>query len=267
MSQTPPAPRRGRHATIAPGWTERQLLQAARGGDEDAFGRLFEPFRRRLYGHCFRMLGSRQDAEDAMQEVMLRTWRSLSTFEGRASLGSWLYRIATNVCLSALKQRRQALGPADPAQTLGYECLQADGERLGKPQPMTPALESEYEQRETASVALSATLLHLPANQRAVLLLRDVLGFSARETAATLATTTVSVNSALQRARAKLDDAFANDALEDSPRAPAGAGVDDAVEGFVGALGRGDVDSLVGIASDTTLGTERSWTYSAVPAY
>jgi RNA polymerase sigma-70 factor (ECF subfamily) len=254
-------------AAIAPGWTERQLLEAARSGDEDAFGRLFEPFRRRLYAHCFRMLGSRHDAEDAMQEVMLRTWRSLSTFEGRAALGSWLYRIATNVCLSALKQRPTALPLADHGQTLDCERLQAHGEPFEALAPMSPALESDYEQRESAAVALSATLLHLPAIQRAVLLLRDVLGFSARETAATLSTTTASVNSALQRARANLDGAFASDALKDAPRAPDGAGVDDAVEGFVGALGRGDVASMVAVAADTTLGTKRSWAYSVVPAY
>src|SRR5919197_1280615 len=157
---------------------EAALLETARAGDENAFARLIEPYRGQLHAHCYRMLGSVHDAEDALQEVLLRAWRGLGRFEGRSSLRSWLYTIATNTSLNLIA-RRPARGLPD-----GYA-----------------APEARYEQREAVELAFIAALQHLSANQRAVLILREVLGFSAKEAAEVLDTTVASVNSALQRAR------------------------------------------------------------------
>jgi RNA polymerase sigma-70 factor, ECF subfamily len=187
---------------------ERTLVEAAGQGNEDAFARLVDPHRGELYAHCIRMLGSPHDAEDAMQDAMLRAWRALGTYQGRASLRSWLYRIATNVCLDAIHKRPKAPPQAEtPASS--------------------PAVETQYEHRETAVVALGVALNHLSARQRAVLILRDVLGFSARDTASSLDTSIAAVNSALQRARANLQGASRE--LADRHR-------QHAAEGFVDAL-------------------------------
>jgi RNA polymerase sigma-70 factor (ECF subfamily) len=215
------------------------LLEAARRGEEDAFRRLVEPHRVQLHRHCQRMLGSAQDADDAMQEVMLRAWRSLPSFQGRASLRSWLYKIATNACLSAIERRPSGVVPID------YEA------------PADPHDEADNGYEDTAA-ALEVALGRLPSSQRAALLLREVLGYSAGEIASVLGTSTASVNSALQRARAKLDSA------KDPAEEPC---VQDAVDGFVGAMRRADIDSLVGIAAGPMLAAGRSWTYSPVPAY
>ena len=196
---------------------ERELLEAARGGDEDAFGRLVEPHRGELHAHCYRMLGSVHDAEDALQEALLRAWRGLPRFEGRSSLRSWLYTIATNTCLNAIEQRPKRVLPvdygpaADPHDGPGEPLVESvwvepyPDETLGLEDGYA-APEARYEQRESVELAFIAALQHLPANQRAVLILREVLGFSAREVAETLETTTASVNSALQRARAAVDE-------------------------------------------------------------
>jgi RNA polymerase sigma-70 factor, ECF subfamily len=240
---------------------ERPLLEAARRGHEEAFRELVDPLRGQLYAHCYRMLGSAHDAEDAMQDAMLRAWRALPAFEGRAPIRSWLYKIATNACLTALEQRPKRVLPidyepgADPHD-------QPPIELQGESNP-----EAEYEKQEAATLALTVTLHHLPANQRAALILRDVLGFPAREAASTLGTSVASVNSALQRARAKVVDCIEQDGRPESPRSVGNRQLHDAVEGFVGALARGDVDTLIGIAADTTLSAERSWTYSPLPAY
>ena len=228
------------------------LLEAARGGDEAAFHALVAPHCGPLYSHCHRMLACPHDAEDALQETMLRAWRALPKFEGRSAFGSWLYRIASNVCLTALEQRPKRGGfLEDELGEDAHDHLSIDAD----PNPTAAG----YEQQEAATHALAATLHHLPANQRAALLLRDVLGFPAREAASALGTSVASLNSALQRARGNL--------AEGIRPARAGIGLDDAVEGFVGALARGDVETLVGIAADTTLSAERSWSYSPLPAY
>ena len=180
--------------------SERELLQAARRGDDDAFGRLAGPYRRQLYAHCYRMLGSAADAEDALQETLVRAWRGLPRFEGRSSVRSWLYKIATNACLRAIERRpRRVLpvdygpaadphdGPAEPVTEAVWLEPYPDA-RLGLGSgPASP--EARYEQREGVELAFIAALQHLPARQRAVLILRDVLGFSARETATALETT------------------------------------------------------------------------------
>ena len=197
---------------------ERELLEAARGGDEDAFGRLLEPYRGELHAHCYRMLGSVHDAEDALQEASLRAWRGLPRFEGRSSLRSWLYTIATNTCLNAIARRPKRVLPldygpaADPhAAPPGEPVIESvwvepyPDERLGVEDGLASP-EARYEQRESVELAFIAALQHLPATQRAVLILREVLGFSAREVADSLETTPASVNSALQRARKTVDE-------------------------------------------------------------
>jgi RNA polymerase sigma-70 factor (ECF subfamily) len=170
---------------------ERRLLEAARAGDEDAFARLVEPHRRALHAHCYRMLGSVTDAEDALQETLLRAWGGLASFEGRSSLRSWLYAIATNACLRAIERRPKRVLPidyapaADPHDGLGEPLIESvwvepyPDERLGLEDGLAGP-EARYEQRESVELAFIAALQHLPARQRAVLILRDVLGFSAR---------------------------------------------------------------------------------------
>jgi RNA polymerase sigma-70 factor (ECF subfamily) len=182
----------------------------------DEFMRSTEQFRRELLAHCYRMLGSADEAEDAVQETYLRAWRSYDTFEGRSSVRSWLYRIATNACLTALDQRgRRALpsglgGPADdpdappaPAQpSIGW--LEPVPDALVTPESEDPAV--IVAARQWLRLALIASLQYLPARQRAVLLLREVLGFPAAEVASMLGTSTTAVKSTLQRARARLDE-------------------------------------------------------------
>src|SRR4051812_7017842 len=193
------------------------LLGAARSGDEDAFARLIAPYRGELHAHCYRMLASVHDAEDALQEAMLRAWRGLPRFEGRSSLRSWLYTIATNTCLNAIERRPKRVlpidyGPAtDPHTGPGEPLVESvwiepyPDENLGLEDGLAGP-DARYEQREAIELAFIAALQHLPANQRAVLILREVLGFSAREVAETLDTTVASANSALQRARAAVDE-------------------------------------------------------------
>jgi RNA polymerase sigma-70 factor, ECF subfamily len=227
--------------------TELGLIGAACRGDEAAFRALVAPHHAPLYAHCDRMLGSAHDAEDAMQEVMLRAWRALPTFERRSSLRSWLYRIATNACLTVLEKRpKQALLEDEHAP----ERASCDGE-------LNPT-EAHYERREAAALALAVTLQHLPAKQRAALILRDVLGFRASEAALTLGTSVASLNSALQRARGIV---LADVGSSGDER------LDDAVESCLRALARGDVETLLGIAADTMPAADRSWTYSPLAAY
>jgi RNA polymerase sigma-70 factor, ECF subfamily len=209
---------------------ERELLTAARRGDEDAFRHLVEPRRPELHAHCYRMLGSVHDAEDALQESMLRAWRGLSGFEGRSSLRSWLYRIATNTSLNVIEKRPKRVlpidyGPAtDPHDGPGRPVVESvwvepyPDERLGLEDGFA-APEARYEQREAVELAFIAALQHLPATQRAVLILREVLGFSAREVAETLETTTASVNSALQRARKAVDERLPEQSQQATMRA------------------------------------------------
>jgi RNA polymerase sigma-70 factor, ECF subfamily len=190
------------------------MVMTDRSGE---FVRNTEPFRRELLAHCYRMLGSADEAEDLVQETYLRAWRSYESFEGRSSLRVWLYRIATNVCLTALERRgRRALpsglgGPAsDPDAPAGpaepdLAWLDPISDALVTPESADPA--TIVTVRESLRLALIASLQYLPARQRAVLLLREVLGFPAAEVAAMLGTSTTAVKSTLQRARARLEEA------------------------------------------------------------
>src|ERR671930_1953626 len=193
------------------------LPAAARRGDEDAYARLLAPYRSELHAHCYRMLGSVHDAEDALQDASLRAWRGLSGFAGRSSLRSWLYKIATNACLDLIARRPKRVLPmdygprSDPHEGLAEPVVESVwiepypdetfeiGDRYLGP-------EARYELRESIELAFVAALQHLPARQRAVLILREVLGYSAQEVADLLETTVASVNSALQRARAAVDE-------------------------------------------------------------
>jgi RNA polymerase sigma-70 factor, ECF subfamily len=231
------------------------LLAAARGGDEDAFARLVEPHRRDLHAHCYRMLGSLQDAEDALQDALLRAWRGLGRFEGRASLRTWLHRIATNACLDLAKRRPKRVLPID----YGPPSDPHDG-------PGEPLLESVwvepypdehvgYEQRESVELAFVAALQHLPASHRAVLILREVLGFSAREVAESLETSVASVNSALQRARKAVDERLPAQSQQATVRALGDQRLEELVHAYVDAWERGDVEAVAAMLADDAVVT------------
>lgn len=176
---------------------ERELLTAAQGGDETAYRNLLEPYRGELHAHCYRMLGSVHDAEDALQDASLRAWRGLGKFEGRSSLRSWLYTIATNTCLNQIPRRPKRVLPidygpaADPHGGPGEPVVESvwvepyPDETLGLEDGLA-APEARYEQRESVELPFIAALQLLPPNQRAVLILREVLGFSAQEVADSL---------------------------------------------------------------------------------
>jgi RNA polymerase sigma-70 factor (ECF subfamily) len=179
--------------------TEPALIAAAGAGDEAAFRDLAEQYRRELHVHCYRMLGSVHDAEDALQETLLRAWRHLSSFEGRSSFRAWLYRIATNVCLASLDKGSVSPGE-EPAALTPYPDRWLDELPSDAAEPG-----ARYDLHESVQLALLAAIQALPPRQRAALLLRDVLGFSAKEVAELLDVSSTSVHSALRRARATLE--------------------------------------------------------------
>jgi len=230
-----------------------RTLEAARDGDEAAFRELLEPHRRELHAHCYRMLGSVHDADDALQDASLRAWRGLSRFEGRSSLRSWLYTIATNTCLTHIERR--------PQRTLPVEYGPATDPHLGPGEPLIesvwiepyPDAALEVEQREGVELAFIVALQNLPATQRAVLILREVLGYSAKETAATLETTVASVNSALQRARATVEERLPERSQQETLRALGDEQLSELVDSYVDAWERGDVKAVVELlAEDAT---------------
>ena len=223
--------------------TEQELLAAACAGDQDAFRRLVEPPRAALQAHCYRMLGSVHDAEDALQDALLRAWRGLCAFDGRSALLPWLYRITTNACLDALARRRRRVLPVDYGALA--ELRATDALADGKAAPA-----ARYEQREAVELAVAAALQHLPPRQRAVLILREVLGFSAREAAASLGTTVASVNSALQRARQVVNDPLSAENEQRAHRSLGGKRERAVAQRFVDAFERADVDAIVALATD-----------------
>jgi RNA polymerase sigma-70 factor (ECF subfamily) len=236
--------------------SDRELLDSARAGDEGAYDRLIEPHRGELRAHCYRMLGSAHDAEDAVQEALLRAWRGLPRFEGRSSLRSWLYTIATNVCLKAIERRPKLVLPidygpsADPHDGPGEPIVESvwvepyPDEHLALDAALAGP-EARYEQRESVELAFIAALQHLPARQRAVLILRDVLGFSAREVANALQATPASIDSALQRAHKTVDDRLPAQSQQATLRALGDERVRELVDEFVAAWERADVDAVV----------------------
>jgi RNA polymerase sigma-70 factor (TIGR02960 family) len=226
------------------------VLARAQAGDSDAFRSLTDPYRRELHVHCYRILGSFQDAEDVLQETLLSAWQALERFDGR-SLRAWLYRIATNRCLNYLRdtsRRPKVTTVIDPGSPFD------DAARSGEPwwlEPYPAALiddvepgpEARYDRRESIALSFVAGLQHLPTHQRAALVLRDVLGFSAAEVADMLESTPASINSALQRARAGFHPSGGPDGVT-LPRSPHEAEV---VDRFVDAIQRGDLDAVVAI--------------------
>jgi RNA polymerase sigma-70 factor (ECF subfamily) len=238
--------------------SEAQLLEAARNGDQDTFSQLVALHRPALQAHCYRMLGSVQDAEDALQETLLNAWRALPRFQGRSSLKSWLYTIATNACLKSIERRPKRVLPIDYGPAADPHAPRAqplvESVWLG-PYPGTGAeLEDElaspvarYEQRESIELAFIAALQQIPAKQRAVLILRDVLGFSAKETAATLEMTPAAVDTALRRAHTTVDARLPARSQRATLQALGDRRVRELVDGFVDAWQRGDVDAVVAL--------------------
>jgi RNA polymerase sigma-70 factor (TIGR02960 family) len=236
------------------------LTTRARAGDVDAFRALTEPHRRELLVHCYRMLGSFQDAEDALQDTLLAAWRGLGGFGGRASMRTWLYRIATNRCLNALRSagRRPAkewdipeVEPPEPTRFGEVVWLQPFPDAFLDgviDVPLGP--EARYEQTEAVSLAFVTALQLLPPRQLATLILRDVLGFRAKEVADMLDSTVGSVNSALKRARAGLRRRLPPTGEREPPPAPDSPAEQALAAKFVRAYGSGDLDTLVALLTD-----------------
>src|SRR3954447_10236738 len=232
-------------------WSEMpDPLEAARRGDEGAFAALVAPYRGELHAHCYRMLGSLHDAEDSLQDALLRAWRGMPRFDGRSSLRSWLYRIATNTRLALLGRRPKRVLPLD----YGPPGDPHDG--AGMPLAETVWIEAYpddqlgLEQRESVELAFTAALQHLPANQRAVLIMREVLGFSAQEVSESLETTVASVNSALQRARTTVDERLPERSQLQTLRELGDERVTQVVASYIDAMDRGDIPAVVGMLAD-----------------
>jgi len=258
-------------STLSP--QEEALIAAARRGDGDAYRRLVEPRHAELHAHCYRMLGSVHDAEDALQEALLRAWRGLPRFEGRSSVRSWLYRIATNTCLDSLARGPKRVLPidygpgADPHDGPGGPLSESvwiepyADERLGVPDGLAGP-DARYEQRESVELAFIAALQHLPALQRAVLVLRQVLGFSAIEVADALDTSVPAVNSAMQRARKAVDDKLPERSQQATLRALGDARLTELVSSYMDAMQRGDVDAVVSLLTE-----DATWSMPPLPGW
>jgi RNA polymerase sigma-70 factor, ECF subfamily len=250
---------------------EDPVLARAREGDDAAFARLVEPLRRELHAHCYRMLGSAHDADDALQDALVRAWRGLARFEGRSSLRSWLYTVATRTCLDTAAGRGKRalpvdLGPASPRVVVGDAPL-TEVAWLG-PYPDAglaagpAAPEARVEQREAVELAFVAALQHLPGNQRAALVLFEVLGFSAAEIAGMMDTSVASVNSALQRARRIVSEKVPPRSQQQTLRALDDARVRRVVADFSDALERGDAEALVALLTEDV-----TWAMPPLPAW
>lgn len=237
------------------------MLTAAREGDEQAFSTLVDAHRGALLAHSYRMLGSFQDAEDAVQETMVRAWRGLSAFEGRSSLRSWLYSVATNCCLRLIEKRPQRIAPgeygspSDPAGELAEPStelfwVETFPDALLEKSTDLASPDVRFEQSESIEIAFVAALQHLPAMQRASLILRDVLGFSADEVATSLDTSTASVNSALQRARKTVDERLPERSQLATLREIGDDEVRRMVGEFIDAWHRSDIDGVMSMLSD-----------------
>jgi RNA polymerase sigma-70 factor, ECF subfamily len=255
--------------TAAPS-TGNADLDRARAGDDAAFTRLVEPLRRELHAHCYRMLGSTHDADDALQDALLRAWRALPRFEGRSSLRTWLYTVATRTCLDVFEVRSKRALPVDLGPSSDHALLDdaplTEIAWLG-PYPdaglgAAPSPAARYEQREAVELAFVAALQHLPGNQRAALLLFEVLGFSAAEIAAVMDTTVASVNSALQRARRIVEEKIPSATQQQTLRRIGDKRLQEIVAEYTSALERGDADTLVALLSEDV-----TWSMPPLPGW
>lgn len=226
-------------------------VDRARGGDEGAFGRLVEPYRNELHAHCYRMLGSLHDAEDATQEVLLRAWRGVGGFAGRSSFRTWLHTIATNSCLRMIERRPRRVLPVGLDHDLPsteWAWLQPYPDERLDATPANP--QARYDHRESIELAFVAAVQHLPASQRAALMLRDVLGFSAKETANALETTVAAANSALQRARKTVAEHTPARSQQAAVRDLDDAKVRELVRRYIKAWENRDVAAIVGMLTE-----------------
>ncbi|TME33622.1 MAG: sigma-70 family RNA polymerase sigma factor [Chloroflexi bacterium] len=253
------------HASQPTALTEDAVVNTVRAGDAVAFTALVERYRDQLQVHCYRMLGSFDDSEDLVQETLLRAWRSRATFEGRSLLRTWLYRIATNACLNALERAPRRVLPQDVVQPVSAttDTSEARAEppyapevpwlqpypdsRLEPPAPSETEPEASVVSRETIELAFLAALQHLPPRQRAILILRDVLDWSARETASLLETSVTSVNSAHQRARATMRRMQPPGRADDTPPAAPTDQERVMLQTFMDAWERADADRLTAL--------------------
>ena len=236
------------------------LLTRAQAGDGDAFARLVEPFRRELQVHCYRMLGSVQDAEDALQDTLLSAWQGLAAFEGRSSIRTWLYRVATSRCLDALRSARRrpvaspppaGLQPPEPTRLGHLLWLEPYPDAMLEGLPdSAPGPEARYEAMEAISLAFITALQLLPPRQRAAIVLRDVLGFPASEAARVLGTTEESVTSALKRARATLERHQRSSGPREPAPPPNSAAERQLVEGLTKAFEAADVAGIVAFLTE-----------------
>lgn len=243
----------------APGTGEEQAVAVAvRAGGASAFSSLTERHRRELLVHCYRMVGNLEDAEDLVQETLLRAWRNRSGFEGRSTLRAWLYRIATNACLDAIKRSRRRVRVADVRPTADRSpsfdevpWLQPFPDQLlGDTVPGGSEPEAEVVAKETIELAFLAAIQHLPPRPRGALILRDVLGWSAQETAEALDGSVAAVNSALQRARARMRELGRPGRLEWSPLAPPTEQERRLVQRYMEAHARADAAAVIELLGD-----------------
>ena len=251
---------------------EQALLHQAAAGDEGAYRELVEPYRGELRAHCYRMLGSLHDADDALQDAMLRAWRGLAGFEGRGSVRSWLYSIATNAAVDITRHRSRrelpvsfgpAAGPgahveeptADPVWLEPYPDRWLTGDAGSSP-------EARYEQRESVELAFLVALQTLPPRQRAVLILRDVMGFSAMEISSQLGASVPSVNSALQRARASAHRGLPARSQQSVLRELGDQRTRALVRQYTDAIERGDADTLISMLTE-----DATWSMPPAPTW
>ena len=234
------------------------LLRRARDGDEQAFGELTEPYRREIQVHCYRMLGSLNDAEDMLQETLLAAWRGLAGFQERSSLRSWLYRIATNQCLNALRSASRRIPaepvppfrPPDPTRRGEITWLQPYSDDLLEGIPdSAPGPEARYHSTEAVELAFVAALQRMTPRQAATLVLRDVLGFNSHEVASMLSTSQTAVKGALQRARAALESHLGEAGRGKTPR-PEPATEQALARRFADAYVAADIDGVVALLTD-----------------
>jgi RNA polymerase sigma-70 factor (ECF subfamily) len=252
---------------------EEELLDLARTGDGRAYEELVGPHRSAVHAHCYRMLGSLEDADDALQEALIRAWRGIGRFERRSAFRTWLYKIATNSCLQLLARRPRRRLPSGHGPSVAPHT--APGEPLSESMWIEPypdeslelddrmaAPAARYEQRESVELAFVATLQHLPPRQRALLLLREVLNFSAREVAELLDTTVPSVNSALQRARYTATERIPEQSQQATLRSLGDERARQLVDAYVDAFERADIEGLVELLTEDvawTMPPLRTW--------